>query len=81
MKLNLSAGYRNRSTGVYPSRRQGGQAMMESGVVCAALAFALFYPIKGDAASPDKARTTVQIVVDGFKTAYKKFSHSISLPG
>lgn len=55
--------------------------MMEYGVVCAALAFALFYPIQGDAASPDKARTTVQIVIDGFKTAYQNISHSISLPG
>lgn len=60
---------------------QGGQAIIEYGVVCAALAFALFYPIQGDAASPEKARTTVQIVIDGFKTAYQKISYSISLPG
>jgi hypothetical protein len=63
------------------ARHQSGQAMMEYGVVCAALAFALFYPIQGDAASPDKARTTVQIVIDSFKTAYQNISHSISLPG
>lgn len=63
------------------TRLQAGQAMMEYGVVCAALAFALFVPIGGDAASPDKPRTTVQIVIDGFKTAYKNVSHSISLPG
>lgn len=62
-------------------RLQTGQAMMEYGVVCAALAFALFVPIEGDAASPDAARTAVQIVIDGFKMAYKNVSYSISLPG
>lgn len=80
MKTNLFVGHMSRAIALCPSRRQRGQAMMEYGVVCAALAFALFYPIKGDAASPDKARTTVQIVLDGFKTAYQKISHSISLP-
>lgn len=60
---------------------QRGQALLEYLVVCAALAFALFYPIRDDAASPDKARTTVQIVLDGFKLAYQKISYSISLPG
>lgn len=56
-----------------------GQASMEYVVVCAALAFALFYPIK-DANSPDEPRTTVEILLDGLKTAYKKFSYAISLP-
>lgn len=81
MKMSLPTDFRKISMAVCHFRRQGGQAMMEYGVVCAALAFALFYPIRGDAASPHKARTTVQIVVDGFTTAYKKFSHSLSLPG
>jgi len=62
-------------------QRQRGQAMLEYLVVCAALAFALFYPIRDDPASPDKARTTVQIVLDAFKRAYQNVSHSISLPG
>jgi hypothetical protein len=59
---------------------QGGQSSLEYGVVCAALAFALFVPIQDDPASPDKARTTVQIVLDGFKSAYQNISHAISLP-
>lgn len=63
------------------TQRQRGQAMLEYLVVCAALAFALFYPIRDDPASPDKARTTVQIVLDAFKRAYQNVSHSISLPG
>jgi hypothetical protein len=63
------------------TQRQRGQGMLEYLVVCAALAFALFYPIRDDPASPDKARTTVQIVLDGFKRAYQNISHAISLPG
>ena len=59
---------------------QGGQSSMEYGVVCAALAFALFVPIQDDPASPDKARTTVQIVLDGFHSAYQNISYAISLP-
>ncbi len=59
--------------------RQCGQSSMEYAVVCAALAFALFYPIQ-DAQSPDRARTAVEILLDGFKTAYQKFSYAISLP-
>ena len=64
-----------------PGRRfgQGGQAAMEYLVVCAALAFALFYPIKDDA-SPDKTRTTVQIVLEAFQNAYQSVSFAISLP-
>ncbi len=60
-------------------KKQGGQSMMEYAVVCGALAFVLFYPIS-DAASPGEAKTTVQIVIDGFKLAYKKFSYAISIP-
>lgn len=52
---------------------------MEYAVVCAALAFALFYPIQ-DGESPDQARTTVQIILEGFRTAYQKISYAISLP-
>lgn len=59
--------------------RQCGQSMTEYAVVCAALAFVLFYPIQ-DSVSPDKSRTTVQIVLDAFKTAYQNFSYAISLP-
>lgn len=63
----------------FQRRRQGGQAMLEYVVVCAALAFALFYPIS-DAVSPDQSRTTVQILLGGFQTAYQKFSYALSLP-
>ena len=63
------------------TQRQRGQGMLEYLVVCAALAFALFYPIRDDPASPDKARTTVQIALDAFKRAYENISYAISLPG
>ena len=63
------------------AQRQRGQGMLEYLVVCAALAFALFYPIRDDPASPDKARTTVQIALDAFKRAYENISYAISLPG
>jgi hypothetical protein len=65
----------------YIAKSEGGQAMMDYLVVCAALAFALFYPIKDDPASPDKARTAAQIVLDSFRLAYQNISHAISLPG
>jgi hypothetical protein len=60
-------------------RKQFGQAMLEYTEVCAALGFALFYPIQ-DAESPEQARTTVQIILEGFQTAYQKFSYALSLP-
>jgi hypothetical protein len=60
--------------------RHLGHATVEYAVVCAALAFALFVPIGGDAASPDSARTTVQIVLHEFQQAYRNISHAISLP-
>lgn len=63
------------------AKGEGGQAMMDYLVVCAALAFALFYPIKDDPASPAKARTAAQIILDSFKLAYQNISHAISLPG
>lgn len=59
--------------------RQRGQSSMEYTVVCAALAFALFYPIQ-DGASPDQKRTTVEIILEGFRAAYQKISYAISLP-
>lgn len=59
---------------------QRGQSSMEYVVVCAAFAFALFVPIQDDPASPDQARTTVQIILDGFHMAYQNISHAISLP-
>ena len=61
-------------------QRQRGQSMMEYAVVCCALAFILFVPIQDDPASPGKARTTVQIVLDGLQAAYRNFSHALSLP-
>ncbi len=60
--------------------RQTGHTSIEYVVVSAALAFALFVPIGGDAASPDSARTTLQIVLDEFAKGYRKISHAISLP-
>jgi hypothetical protein len=53
--------------------------MLEYTVVCAALAFALFVPIQ-DAESPDAARTTIEILLEGLRTAYEKFSYALSLP-
>lgn len=53
--------------------------MLEYLVVVAALTFALFYPIV-DGASPDQARTTVQIMVNGFRQAYQNISAALSIP-
>jgi hypothetical protein len=60
--------------------RQSGHTSLEYVVVCAALAFALFVPIGGDAASPDSARSALRIVLDIFKQSYRDISHAISLP-
>ncbi|HEX8603765.1 MAG TPA: hypothetical protein VF774_14060 [Pseudoduganella sp.] len=60
--------------------QQTGHASIEYVVVSAALAFALFVPIGGDAASPNSARTTLQIVLDELAKGYRKISHAISLP-
>lgn len=62
-----------------PRPRPRGQSMMEYAIVCAALALAFFVPIPGDD-GPQGARTTVQILLDGFRSAYQRFSHAISLP-
>jgi hypothetical protein len=62
-------------------RRQcnSGQAALEYTVVCAALAFVLFVPIR-DRDSPESARTTVQILLEALQTAYENFSYALSLP-
>lgn len=60
-------------------RTQGGQSAIDYLLACAALAFALFVPIK-DTASPDKARTAVEIVLDAFRSAYQNISYANSLP-
>ncbi|MBJ7311685.1 hypothetical protein ACFOLJ_01845 [Rugamonas sp. CCM 8940] len=62
------------------TRRQSGHATLEYIVVGAMLAFALFVPIGGDAASPDSARSTVQIVLECFHRAYQNISYALSLP-
>ena len=51
---------------------------MEYTLVCAALAMALFVPIQ-DRTSPEAPRSAAQLLLDGFRTAYEKFSHAISL--
>ncbi|GAA0428254.1 hypothetical protein ACFOY5_16105 [Massilia aurea] len=60
--------------------RQAGHTSLEYVIVCAALAFALFVPISGDAASPEGARSTLKVVLDIFKQSYRDVSHAISLP-
>lgn len=59
--------------------RQGGQSLIEYIVICAALAFFLFVPISDDV-SGGTSKTTVELLFDGLRTAYKNISHSISLP-
>jgi len=61
-------------------QRQAGFAAVEYTVVCAALALALFVPIQDDPASPDKGRSTIEILSAGLQKAYKNFSHATSLP-
>jgi hypothetical protein len=53
--------------------------MLDYMLACAALAFALFVPLR-DAASPDEPRTAVEIVLHAFKAAYERISYAISLP-
>jgi len=62
------------------AQRPRGQSLVEYLVVCAALAVALFLPIQDNPASPGSKRSTVQIVLEGFQTAYQKISRAISLP-
>jgi hypothetical protein len=63
----------------HPRRRPRGQALMEYVIVCVALALALFVPVPGDT-GPQGPRTTVQILLDAFGSAYARFSHAVSLP-
>jgi len=62
--------------------RQRGQSLMEYVVVCAALALALFVPLPGlgDTGGAGAPRTAVQILLDGFRDAYDRFSYALSLP-
>ncbi len=53
--------------------------MTEYVVVCAVLAFVLFVPI-ADGPSNGQTKTTVELVLDGFRKAYQNFSHALSLP-
>lgn len=60
-------------------RRARGHTTVEYLCCCAALAAALFLPIQ-DEASPDQARTAVEIVLDAMAAAYQNFSYALSLP-
>ena len=62
-----------------PPRHQRGQSMTEYVVICAVLAFVLFVPIS-DTASSGESKTTVELIFDGFRKAYKNFSYALSLP-
>lgn len=53
--------------------------MTEYAVVCAVLAFVLFVPIS-DSFSSGEAKTSVELIIDGFSKAYQKFSFALSLP-
>ena len=60
-------------------RRQRGQAIIEYALVCAALALVLFVPI-ADTASGGVAKSTVELILDGFRKGFQRFGHAISLP-
>jgi Flp pilus assembly pilin Flp len=53
--------------------------MVEYAVVAAALAAALFLPIK-DAASPDQPRTAIQVVIHALQQGYQNISAALSIP-
>ena len=55
------------------SRLQRGQSSMEYVVACAALALVLGVGMVDDS-------SVLKQLVDAFKVAYQKFSHSLSLP-
>lgn len=55
-------------------RRYRGQSSMEFVIVCAALVVALGLGLSGD-------DNVVSMLLNAFKTAYRNFSHAISLPG
>jgi hypothetical protein len=60
-------------------RKRRGQSQVEYVLVCAALALALLVPVR-DTASPDQPRSALGILIQGFRTAYEKFSYATSLP-
>jgi hypothetical protein len=60
-------------------RAQRGQSSLDYIVACAALAFALFVPLR-DSASPDEPRTAAGIVLHFFQLAYERVSYAISIP-
>lgn len=60
-------------------RQSRGQSMVEYLVVCGVLVFILFVPITSFT-SDGKGKTTVDLLLDALKLAYKKFSYSLSLP-
>ena len=62
------------------ARHAGGQSMLDYLFCCAALAFFLFVPIQDDPAHPGQSRSTLQLMIDAFHTAYQNMSHAISLP-
>lgn len=62
------------------AHRQLGQSLIEYTLICAALCIALLVPVI-DGVSPDQPRSALDLLLDGFREAYEKFSYSISLPG
>jgi hypothetical protein len=56
-----------------PTHAQHGQSSMEYAVICAAVAFALGIGMLDD-------NSVLSELIEAFKTAYQKFSYSISLP-
>ncbi len=60
--------------------QQAGSVAIEYVLICAALTAALFVPIQDNPASPDKARSTFDIISEGLVKAYKNFSYATSLP-
>ena len=76
---SISSNKRLRS-GPHGQSTQRGQSIVEYTVVCGVLAFVLFVPIT-DAASPGGAKSTIELVLEGLRLAYQKFSYAISIPG
>lgn len=68
---------------MYPSHaithHARGQSSLDYLLGCAALAVALFVPLR-DAASPDQPRTAAGIVLHMFALAYDRVSYALSMP-
>lgn len=62
-----------------PPRRPRGQSLIEYIVISAALAFFLFVPISDDV-SAGASKTSIELLFDAVRAAYKNVSFSISLP-